>query len=622
MNTVQEKVVFGDRARLRDGIRYEEKPSGIVTSISLGAGQHHVLSRYEDHCWRLPDTWFTSNVKAYERKLEFTRIVSERLRNEAKVVMLRSIWGRDDESKRFSGGTIRMKFTDLVLWLNWLSAENIHSQAKVSPFVAQRYLDYLKALRIKRKGKFQPLASKTVFNRLLAVELCWETLRDTAYQFTHPWPDASATSLSGKKRLNTSKTLVIPDSILVPLFKYAESQLKRADELLGHSEAVRIYTPESTYRIAQNAEKNRLLMRRGWQKGLRKLSKDVTALRDCCFLIIMVTTGIRAHELANIRRGNWYCEERDGELFYFIGSRSDKTNAGETSWLCPEIAIEAVKALERLSAPIQIALEEALLQSKIDGDHEETTRLAQISGHVSLVKVNLKNNRINVLSGNGLLARLECVTKRLNLDWHLAPHQFRRTFAHYVVHHKLGDLRYLRDHFKHWSLDMAALYAMNEAQDLELYDEIYAAFDEKRQAIIGHWLEPDTRLSGGLAPYVRQMREREQKVRTYKSRREMVKSMSDLIMLRSTGIAWCTNDDGACGGGQCEECEHGCIDDTFQAFWEGVYLQQIELLQIDDIGESGSATIKRTIKRCEQVLGDLGANIDEIKARRAAFESS
>lgn len=93
------------------------------------------------------------------------------------------------------------------------------------------------------------------------------------------------------------------------------------------------------------------------------------------------------HELGNIRRGEWYSEIRDGERFYFLGSRSDKTHAGKTSWLCPEIAIQAVKVLERLSEPLQDELEQVLQEAKAAGDLKEVTRLQHCSGCIGLTKV-------------------------------------------------------------------------------------------------------------------------------------------------------------------------------------------------------------------------------------------
>ncbi|MDB5935350.1 MAG: hypothetical protein JWQ01_2694 [Massilia sp.] len=49
---------------------------------------------------------------------------------------------------------------------------------------------------------------------------------------------------------------------------------------------------------------------------------------------------------------------------------------------------------------------------------------------------------------------------------------YKRLTACYAARSQFGDLRYLRDHFKHWSLDMTLGYAMNESQEMELYLEI------------------------------------------------------------------------------------------------------------------------------------------------------
>ena len=174
----------------------------------------------------------------------------------------------------------------------------------------------------------------------------------------------------------------------------------------------------------------------------------------------------------------------------------------------------------------------------------------------------------------------------------------------------------MRDHFKHWSLDMTALYASDENLDMELFDEIYAAYEDKRTDIISHWMEPDTNLSGGLGRKIVALRSKDELVRTYKNRQDMIRQISEQINLRATGIAWCTNDAGGCGSGQCDDCEKGVIDEANEKKWEAIYVQQIELLNIEtDVGDSGKKTIKRAMSRCEKVLTDLGADIEKIKAK-------
>ncbi len=613
MSIITGAELLTDRERLLKALPGGEVLQGIMTT-DRAEGALYVLSRYEDPQWWLPKSKDTGNHRDSHRKLDFTRISGEQLCAEAKLVIARSIWAENS----LANATIRTRFENLVHWLNWLHGQGIRSHTQVTPLVALRYVQYVRGLTLPNKPG-TPLSGTTKFYRLFAIELCWKGLRATASGFDHPWPDGSATALAGMKQDRKSKTEIIPDDVLKQLFQHAESLLRQADDLLAHRDAVAAYQPRSKLPNTQSTEKTRFLKTRGWDRGVAALKQTLTNLRDGCFVIILATTGIRAHELGQIHRGDWFSQVRDGERFYFLVSRSDKTHAGKTSWLCPKIAIEAVNVLERLSAPFQHGLEAALEATKEAEDLQEITRLRAISGAVGLTKSPPNhNNRLTRLSGASLDTTLKNFTKALGLDWKLSSHQFRRTFANYVVHHKLGDLRYLRDHFKHWSLDMTILYVMNEAQDLELYDEIYAAFDHKRQAIVGHWLEPDTLLSGGMAGHILQMRSRTEEVRTYKDRRAMVEAISELVYLRSTGIAWCTNDTGVdCAGGQCEGCEHGCIDDTHKPFWEGLYLQQIELRQIDDLTDSGLKTVKRTMERCIKVLTDLGVDINRLKEQLA-----
>lgn len=610
------EAFFADKKRLLDTVRYDDAPTGMMTAVKLGDGKYHVLSRYEDPVWQLPHHWFPHNVPDSKKILNFERIDASMLRVAAKLIMARQLWGTETAGNHKAGSTYIEIFKQLTSYLNWLSANNINALAKITSLLAQHYVNYVKSLRhIKGKRKGLLLSPATQCTKLIAVEMCWHYTRDTPHAFEHPWPESSATALSGLKTHLPPQTSVIPDNILAPLAQWAEQCLRDSDKLLAHRDAMEGMAFKSNTSDGQLKEKNIFLEQCGWLTGLQQFNKALLELRDSALLLILLTTGMRGHELLNIRRGRWYSVIKENERYYFIGSRSDKTYEGHTHWLCPKIANDAVQVLERLSTPHQDRLEQQLREAQATQQYHEVKRLEGLSGCVALSVCASRNNQINVLSGTSLITTLQSRVESLNLDWKLTPHQFRRTFASYVVHHTLGDLRYLRDHFKHWSLDMTALYAMNEAQDLELYDEIYSAFDTARQGIIGHWLEPDTPLSGGLAPYIRNLREKGEKVRTYTSRKEMIKAISDQIFLRSTSIAWCTNDDGSCGGGQCESCEHGVIDDRKQAWWEAVYVQQIELRQLHDMGEAENLTIERAITRCEKVLTDLGADINAIKER-------
>jgi hypothetical protein len=87
--------------------------------------------------------------------------------------------------------------------------------------------------------------------------------------------------------------------------------------------------------------------------------------------------------------------------------------------------------------------------------------------------------------------------------WPLATHQFRRTFAVFVARNVPGDVRYLRHHFKHWSMDMTLHYAKDPQFDDTLFESVLSKRDELQVSIISGWLAPSQNLSGGRADHYR-----------------------------------------------------------------------------------------------------------------------
>ncbi len=160
---------------------------------------------------------------------------------------------------------------------------------------------------------------------------------------------------------------------------------------------------------------------------------------------------------------------------------------------------------------------------------------------------------------------------------------------------------------------MTLLYAFNEEQDIELYDEIAKEIKTYKIERVAEFLEEDTILTGGLANRLISFRTNSEMVKTFESRAEMAEKISDTVHLRSTGHSWCTSDVSGCGGKsviegtRCVDCDDSIIErERHGAYFKGVYIQQLELRQIKDIGEAGKQRVERDIERCERVLKDLG----------------
>ncbi len=604
---VNKTTAYSDCERLLHSVNLEIPMKGIVTWEQTEETKVNVLSRYEDDVWKLPRGLFTALSPEGERSLNFLNIPSE-MRNAVRFAMLIQL-----HSKNSRGNSLRATFSAIVQFTQYSASSNCETLADVTPFVARQYVEFCKSYKQTdgtRKGK--NLREGALRLRFIGIEILWDALKDTPYAFSHPWPESTAYKQVGRYQHKIPQTKVIPDADLKKIFQLAVDRLNGADELLNLRKSYLEFVKSNS---KPDHSKRSLWLKKHGDISLNFFHTALSELETSCWVIVLCTTGIRIHELGGID-GTVYRVEKDDDTFHFMMSESSKTHEGKTSWLCPEITTQAIKIMVRISEPLRLESEFLRTKALNNGDHAEAARLLSISKSLLISKDNRRQNRLATTGSGWVRSRIKKLAEVAGSDWDFAPHQFRRTFAKYVVHNNLGDLRYLRDHFKHWSLDMTALYQMDELQDLELYDEIHTAFQEHQTELVGHWLEPNTPIAGGLAKNIVALRRKEEPVRTYKNHKDMLIAICESTSVRSTGIAWCTNDNNGCGGGKCEECEHSIIDDHMQKKWEAIYEQQLELRRLKaDWGENGSATIERTITRCEDVLASLGADIESIKKK-------
>lgn len=473
-----------------------------------------------------------------------------------------------------AGSSVVKTFRHIRVFLNYLTDNGVSSLKNINALIGSQYVRHCSNSEKDSGKKNKPVS---IVQRLIPVITLYELLSDTEYAFNHPWPESSANSIVGYESTSNKAgdTLIIPSDIVSHIMKSSVKVLN-----------------ESSVLIATGGE------------------KDLIRLRDSCAIIILLTTGVRANELLSIKVGSTYkTTNNDGEMMNWIKGVSTKTYVGETEWLCPKICHKAIKVLEKTSEKERAKILERLHEAIKRKDNKEINRLESIKSSIFVER----KTKYKVTAAT-LCSRLKKYVRSIGVDWNFTPHQARRTFAVYVVKNSLGDLRYLRNHFKHWTLDMTAMYSANEKQDLELFNEIYTAMRGEKTSIVEHWLDPETPLSGGLSSKLRVFRSKNDEVRTYESYREMVSGISNSISLRATGVAWCTADEFNCSGGKsiertrCGDCANSVIDDNHKHLWKAIYHQQIELINLDDIGDAGRSNAQRALERCEQVLTSLGAN--------------
>ena len=590
-------------------------PNALISGMRLEDGSYYVLSRYSDDVWTLPDSLFPAGAKDTQKKLNFLRVpvmFRETLRACTAHYILNGIEGRS----RPKGITIYQFFQSVTLFLTWLQDQSIARLSDATPLIGHQYVSFCRGLR-GRKGK--PLSGGTLKQRFLAVETVHILSQQSDDPMRHPWPESSAKYLAGltgqgNPQLQEARTEIIPDDILGPLFQSSIEWLDRADEIISLRAQVEGWKSEDrSFRFIQPR-----LKKLGWTlSGIRTAEQH---LQTACMSIILITTGIRVSELCSLENQCAFKTlDEEGEPFHWMRGTSYKTGAGACEWLVAEITHRALTVAESLVRSLQAQLEQRIFDLRTDDPKDpDIARLKEHTRRLFLAVSTRQNNRVGTLSRDSIIDRLNAFAAQCGLDWRFAPHQFRRTFAVYAAHSAFGDLRYLRDHFKHWSLDMTTLYAMSRLQDAELYDSVGLAALSIKTDLLEHWLEPDAILVGGAAEPIRAFRTKNEALAAKENRAEMAKTISPLVHLRATGVAWCTADTGGCNGGQgvektrCADCGNAVIDESRKAVWQGIYAQQIELRDLTDIGPGGTERVERDLKRCEAVLKGLGATEEDL----------
>uniref|UniRef100_UPI001680528A hypothetical protein n=1 Tax=Pseudomonas profundi TaxID=1981513 RepID=UPI001680528A len=446
----------------------------------------------------------------------------------------------------------------------------------------------------------------------------------------HPWPGQSSVTLSGRyKHTRTSSTEIIPSSVAQALFQKAERLFERAEDWFDVRQEIWKIAEEGKgqHRATISKKQQELLVKAGLDREFKPGEiLDLTELSTACFFVIGMLSGMRSHEISSIEVGAYYETQESGEAFGWVRGESHKTFESLTEWMVPPIVGRAVSIQERIADPVRKLME---AEEREIGDKLADAGLSEKERRTLMVRASrIHADKRRIFIGRSSSKKGACPidtswrTRLLafakEFSWHLHPHQFRRTFAVFVAQNAMGDLRYLRHHYKHWTLDMTLLYARNQKQDQELYEEMLTQVKGRKVSTVEHWLDDSTPLSGGRAAQIQEYRQ-QREVKILKDRRALAAVLSDQVSIRSTGHSWCLSDGwGSCGGRglyemtRCGGCSEGLVDGSQKLVWQNLHRQQGELLGLDDIGPGGRSRVLRDIERIEKVLSDLGCEYEPV----------
>lgn len=581
----------------------------LIISMRRVDGVWIIVSRYGDLIWWLPGA--PTNVRMSSRVLDFS-IIPEGFRASVKEALYRYMRRGRAGQKCPGYGVLVRHLRQASYFLRFLENKGVRTLSAIS---RELYSDYIQSLRN------VDATTVTLCHRLVAVEALYELSLWTSDPIpTQPWPDTSAHELSGynKSRLDaTRKTPLIPAAEFTALFQRAWGIVQDAGRLLDLRD--KIQEIEARFgelsKTEVNARKNTALLAEGWGEGVEGLESKTTEVRTACYVVVASLTGCRNHEIAYLKSGACFTtKDDDGEIYWWMRSRTSKTDEGVTEWLLPEAAVFAIGIMERWAAPLQARIRLQLAECRLLDSKDPL--IAELEEHADALFLGMASgagNIVRTLSNTRWNANLKRFKKACGLSGGLHTHQFRRTFANYAARSQFGDIRYLREHFKHWSMDMTLGYALNESQDIALYLEIQGELDDIKCTVASNWLNPSAALGGGYGAKIVNWRRRDENVVIFRDRASMVKSIAESTAIRSNGHAWCTSDSHSCPGNDLDplRCGDGCsnavIGEIHSPIYEGLYAALCELRACDDIGPGGRARVERDLIRCEKVLSQLGA---------------
>lgn len=587
----------------------------IVSSIKVDESWQTV-SLFGDDSWLLHSD-VTNQNKGY-RTLNFTT-VPEPFRATMKAIMFRFIRrGSMNRGRLPSVSTTRVLFWDSISFFRYLLSLNIERLQDVNALVCATYVQEMKG-RTSARGK--ALSRNTLEKRFRAIEMLYELSQHTEDSIPiHPWPDSSAKILSGTSTASKGSrphglTPLIPDHIFSALFQAAHDLVQKAEYILDLRDELATVKPPAggSSKQANACAMGKHLIHRGWTHGLAEFQETVTDLRTACYIVVASLSGCRNHEIAAIQCRSYYCTEgSEGETYWWMRSQSIKTDTGDTEWMIPEAAVQALQIMDRWAIPYQTIIADEIAQRRAVNPID--TEIAEAERHLKAVflgRGSRNGNAVRTVSLRSLSISLTVFAKRNGIAWKLATHQFRRTFAHYAARSQYGDLRYLKEHFKHWTIDMTLLYALNDALEEALFEEIGEEVGTLRESKIDLWLSPGVPLSGGSGRGFIEYRGTNP-ITLFKSRTEMIQTISENIEIRSNGHAWCSAHQGidCVGNGgldriRCTDCQHSVIEAQHASFYKGLYEHLETLLECNDIGEGGLLRVRRDLNRCANVLRDL-----------------
>lgn len=274
----------------------ESRKQIVISAIQDSDGTRYVISRYEDDVWELWPFFEQSNRTASEKHIVWKKLPVAFIEPLKAAIYRYWMVGRPGLT-RPAAGTLRDAVVRITVFLRFLDRLNVQSLNEVTPLHVSSFVQKLKGSKTR--------GSSAIVNTLQCIELLY-IFRDqhTDLLTFPPWGDSTPRQVAGlsfeksNRSRKESGTPVIPRYILSQLFEFAESILSTSNQLLDERDL-----------------------------GLRLPFHDKALLRirDACFFLLGLLTGMRCDEIVGVETGASRTEIREGFTFHWVKSIEHKT---------------------------------------------------------------------------------------------------------------------------------------------------------------------------------------------------------------------------------------------------------------------------------------------------------
>lgn len=611
----------------------DERTGMPVTFIVDGKGRRHVLSRYGDD--RIDMSPYVSNPAQGSSYINLA-LFPERWRLPVLDLLL-TFWryGHPGHAPP-KASTVINKSVLMAKVIRWLDSKGVKSFRQIRPLHVSTF-----AAEHRDASSKDCMKPGTLAGVLGTLSLAWE-LRDRLdnAMSVPPFGDrGSIEALAGQKTRRDQEVLTraLTDEEAGRLFAACEEALHSIEETLTDYEEIEAYKTANAVGARSKYRDRDVYWSMPHLYGRwRDVEKHINDARAACFTLLGQLVGMRFGEVLLLEVGCYVESEHDGELLGWLNGRTLKMRpdgSDATRWIAPPLAEVLVRTMERISEPMRVRLRKQItaMEQELEAPRLPRSRRKKLVADLDAARKSQRRLFLSAIrskaggvavrgSGRGATYWVERMVKKAGIEVHVHPHMLRRTFATMVIHQCSGDLRYLRKHFQHWSIETTQLYATHEQREQELVDEIADEMLKQKAGLVATWLAPNTVLAGRGGEYIAAQRSKpEFKGMVEPDLKVVARHLADGLVVRPTGHSWCVSSPVmTCGGQglydatQCADCDGAVVTMAQKSIWELLAQQMLEVEQLDDTGPAGRQLVERSLAHFDEILVSLGSSVKQI----------